>query len=69
MDKNLCGLDLNLLKSMYEKEATVLKNSLLNGASWEEVKDQRRRVTEISIAIHKLRYRNGNPAESSFRDS
>lgn len=68
MEKNLCGLDLNILKSMYEKEASVLKNSLLNGASWEEVKEQRRKVTEISIAIHKLRYRSGNPAESSFRE-
>ena len=67
MDKNLCGLDLNILKTMYEKEATVLKNALLNGASWEEVKDQRRKVTELAIAMHKLRYRTGNPAESSSR--
>ena len=69
MDKNLCGLDLNILKTMYDKEAGVLKNALLNGASWDEVKELRRKVTEISIAIHKQRYRSGNPAESSSRDS
>jgi hypothetical protein len=68
MDKNLWGLDLKILKTMYDKEAAILKNSLLNGASWDEVKDQRRKVTEISIAMHKLRYRSGNPAESSSRD-
>ena len=67
MEKNLWGLDLNILKAMYDKEATILKNSLLSGASWEEVKDQRRKVTELAIAMHKLRFRSGNPAESSSR--
>lgn len=67
MDKNLCGLDVNLVKTIYEKEAITLKNALLNGASWEEVKDQRRKVTELAIALHKLRHSSGNPAESSSR--
>ena len=68
MEKNLWGLDLNMLKIMYDNEASILKNALLNGASWEEVKDQRRKVTELAIAVHKLRYRSGNPAETSSRE-
>jgi len=67
MERKLWGLDLNILKNMYDREAASLKTALLNGASWDEVKDQRRKVTELSIAIHKLRYRSGNPAESSSR--
>jgi len=69
MKQNLRGLDINILKEMYEKEAMVLKTALLNGASWDEVRDQRRKVTEISIALHKLRFDSNNPAESSSRSS
>jgi hypothetical protein len=69
MTQNLGGLDINILKQMYEKEAMVLKSALLNGASWEEVRDQRRKVTELSIALHKLRFNSNNPAESSSRGS
>jgi hypothetical protein len=67
MQKNLWALDLNILKMMYEKEAMSLKNALLSGSSWEDVRDQRRKVTEISIAIHKLRHNSNNPAETSSR--
>jgi hypothetical protein len=68
MDKFLTSLDLETLKLLYEKEAAQLRSSLINGALWEDVQDQRIKVTELAIAIHQKRVANGNPAESSLRD-
>ena len=61
--------DLDSLKVLFEKENEELKARLLNGASWEEVKDQRLRVTELAIALHNnfLSPQGGNPAEFSQR--
>lgn len=69
MDKFLAGLDLETLKILYEKEAAQLRNSLINGATWDEVRDQRQKVTNLSIAIHQKRNSPSNPAESSIRDT
>lgn len=68
MDKNLSWYDLPQLKTMYEQEADALQSALLNGASWESTREQRQRVTELAIALHKKRYSSSNPAESSGRD-
>ena len=67
MDANLCSYDLPILKLMYEKEAEQLQKSLLNGASWDEVREQRKKVTDLAIALHKKRFAASNPAESSSR--
>jgi len=55
------------LKDVYEKESTKLKASLLNGTPWEELKDQRQKVTELAIALHKKINTSSNPAESTDR--
>ena len=53
---------------MYERERASLDTALLNGALWEEVKDQRKIITELSITIHKqTQVINSNPAESVYR--
>ena len=62
--------DLESLKTLYEKESEELRTRLLSGALWEEVKDQRLRVTELSIALYsKLPLEaKGHPAEFSQSD-
>ena len=66
MERNLCSLDLNTLKALYEQEAAQLQDALLKGVSWEGAKNQRQAVTELAIAIHKKRF-DQNPAESDTR--
>lgn len=59
--------DVNELKNTYEKESAKLKASLLSGTSWEALKDQRQKVTELAIALHKKINSSSNPAESTDR--
>ncbi len=71
MNLDLSSLDLSTLKVMYQKEEEELKTKLLNGALWHEVKEQRKRVTELSIALHNKHFYllDGlNPAEHSSDD-
>ena len=60
--------DLDSLKALYKRENEELKSKLLNGALWEEVKDQRLRVTELSIALANKLQSTDNPAEFPFRN-
>ena len=60
-------LDIDALREAYEKESAKLRASLINGFSWEEMKDQRKKVTELAIALHKKINTSGNPAESTDR--
>jgi hypothetical protein len=65
----LCGLEFETLKDLYEKENSELKRKLLAGMSWEQTKDQRKRVTEIASALHqKSNSAGSNPAESASND-
>ena len=61
-------LNLDELREVYERESTRLKTSLLNGSSWDELKEQRLKVTELAIALHKKINTSANPAESTGRD-
>ena len=67
MERNQCSSELEALKQLYEAEAEKLTLSLLNGATWEEVKDQRKLVTDLAIAVHKMKHASSNPAEISLR--
>jgi hypothetical protein len=69
MEKNLCGLDLDTIKILYEQESAKLKTALLNGLPWEELGDQRQKVTELAIALHKKINSTPNPAESTDRSA
>lgn len=53
MERSLSDLDLDELKSMFESESNLLHQQLLNGAQWAEVKEQKKKVTAISVLIHK----------------
>ena len=67
MELNWSDMDVDSLRKVYETEAAKLKASLLNGASWDDMKDQRKKVTELAIALHKKINSSGNPAESADR--
>lgn len=61
-------MDLESLIDTYTREAAALKQALLDGVLWEEVKERRRRVTRLAIAIH--RYKKGigdDPATVTLR--
>ena len=66
-------LEVEALRALFEKESMHLKTALLSGASWEEVQDQRKKVTELSIALHKKIQASvqtsGNPTETTDRST
>ncbi|MDB5195816.1 MAG: hypothetical protein JWP88_186 [Flaviaesturariibacter sp.] len=50
-------LDLDTLKLMYAAETDKLKDSVLTGAQWDQVQEQRHRLIDFEIALyHKMRY-------------
>ena len=59
-------VDFEALNAMYENEKQKLTDTLLGGASWEEVQDQRRLVTTLAIERHK-KWKLMNPAENEVR--
>jgi hypothetical protein len=59
-------LDFEAVNALYESEKYKLTEALLNGASWEEVQDQRRLVTSLAIERHK-KWKLTNPAENEMR--
>jgi len=64
MDSEYYELDLNALQAMYQEEAKRLSSELLAGATWDSVKEQKQKVTELAIVIHKKKYPlYFNPAE------
>jgi len=67
MEVNWSDLDIDALREAYEKESAQLKASLLSGTLWDDMKDQRKKVTELAIALHKKLHTSGNPAESMDR--
>lgn len=67
MEMNWNEMDVDQLRDVYETESSRLKASLISGTSWEELKDQRKKVTELAIALHKKINSTSNPAESADR--
>jgi wyosine [tRNA(Phe)-imidazoG37] synthetase (radical SAM superfamily) len=59
-------INLEELIEIYRKEACELREALLSGASWDELKEKSANVTQLSIAIHSKNprfFKNCNPAE------
>ena len=66
--QKLVNLELETLKDMFSNAATRLKEALLEGASWDELQEYRRDVTELEIALYnKVRSTQLNPAEFGNR--
>jgi len=53
MQIDIKGKDLQTLIALYSQEIDLLKEKLLNGESWENLRNQRRNITELAIAIHR----------------
>lgn len=62
-------IDLDSLIEFYTKEATSLKEALLNGADWRELQDIRARVTQLEKTIHLRKLSGSNPAQEAVRES
>gem|GEM_PF-2870135 len=67
MNNELHHIELESLVRMHQSASFRLQAALLNGATWQEVQDQRELVTELSIAIQRRRSRAVNPAEAPSR--
>lgn len=64
MDRDFHQMDLDKLQAIYQNEVNYLKAELLKGSTWESLKEQKNKVTELAIIIHKKRYPlHFNPAE------
>lgn len=71
MDNNFSALDIGALKALYENESNELHTKLLDGVSWNELRDQRKKVTKLAVALHKKIHKTAtavNPAESPSND-
>lgn len=69
MKKDLWHLDIERLNILYREEEKQLETKLLNGASWEEVTEERKRMGELYTIIYKKSNPEqfGNPAENASR--
>jgi hypothetical protein len=64
MSRELYELDIDTLQTMYQKETNLLNTELLAGASWESLREQKVKVTELAIVLHKKKKDSYlNPAE------
>lgn len=65
MEMNLVDFDILSLKTMLHKEEAALTRALLEGAAWDDMVEQRHKVTQLSMAIHQRLYTSPafNPAE------
>jgi len=53
MQPDIRSRDLESLLTLYNQEIEKLKERLLNGETWENLKPTRRNITELAIAIQK----------------
>lgn len=53
MEHDLTNLSLDELSELYEKANEELRQSLISGLSWKEVKAKRDVVTEIAKELHR----------------
>ncbi|RYY87436.1 MAG: hypothetical protein EOO15_11945 [Chitinophagaceae bacterium] len=64
VETNYFEMDLASLMVFYARESALLKTSLLEGKSWEDVQEQRHRLIDIEAALHRRSTLAQNPAES-----
>ena len=70
MHPDFQNADLHELLQSYNQEVKILKFKLLGGESWENLREHKRNVTELAIAIHKKRFprTSGDPADFPYWD-
>ena len=66
MNREFYRLELDELQALYKEETNRLHAELIAGTSWENLKEQKIKVTELAITIHRKKYPlYFNPAEFS----
>lgn len=70
MQHSMKDKNFETLLTLYNQEIDTLKEKLLNGESWENLRNTRQNITELAIALHKSHnyiatqnINSGNPAE------
>ena len=64
MSREYSGLDIDTLNDLYQEETNKLNAELIAGASWESLREQKVKVTELAIILHKKKKESYlNPAE------
>lgn len=53
MQLDITNIDLQTLLVLYRQEMDTLKEKLLSGESWENLKPVRRNITELAITIRR----------------
>lgn len=61
-------LDLPTLRQHHAQAVARLHAALLDGASWEELREFRRDLTELEIALHRRQSAPTDPAASAERE-
>ena len=69
MQIDLSSFSLDELNALYKKADNELRLDLLNGASWNDMRDKRLTVTELSQAIYRKKQitPDSSPADSQLR--
>ncbi|WP_121357708.1 hypothetical protein [Flavisolibacter nicotianae] len=67
MERELENLDVATLSALYDRHMQALSNALLNGAAWQDVQEERKRLIAISKLLH--RGGMGHPAEQAIRNN
>lgn len=62
-------MDIEKLRMLYREEERQLEEKLLAGNTWEELREERKRIGELSTIIYKKLNSDhfGNPAENASR--
>lgn len=67
MLQELWKMDLEALKTLYIQENTTLTEALLDGATWQEVADKRKMISQLSLIIERKSAGLDHPAENKNR--
>lgn len=62
------NIDYYTLAEQYLKETGELRQSLLEGVPWEDLRNKKNLITQLAIALHRRKPYNFNPAESPSRN-
>ena len=66
--QDLQNIDYYTIASQYLKETEELKQALLAGVPWEDLRNKKNWVTQLAIALHRKKPSDFNPAESPSRN-
>ncbi|HWJ28225.1 MAG TPA: hypothetical protein VNS32_16900 [Flavisolibacter sp.] len=66
-NQEIQNIDYYTLATQYLRETEELKQALLAGVPWEDLRNKKNWVTQLAIALHRKKPSGFNPAESPSR--